>query len=43
MDNVNAASTWNEGYCTLSGENCGERVEMRNPHRKVRLSPQKSV
>ena len=41
--NVNAAATWNEGYCTLSGEVCGESGEGRNPCRKAWLSPQKSV
>ena len=41
--NVNAAATWNEGYCTLCGEVCGERGASRNPCRKAWLSPQKSV
>ena len=40
---VNAAATWDEGYCTLSGEVCGIRIERCNPSRKTWLNPQKSV
>ena len=41
--NVNAAATWNEGYCTLCGEVCGERTVRCNPCCKAWLNPQKSV
>jgi len=40
---VNAAAAWKEGYCTLSGEVCGERSASCNPCRKAWLNPQKSV
>ena len=40
---VNAAATWNEGYCTLSGEVCGVRIVRCNPCCKAWLNPQKSV
>ena len=41
--NVNAAATWNEGYCTLCGEVCGKRTVRCNPCCKAWLNPQKSV
>ena len=41
--NVNAAATWDEGYCTLSGEVCGIRTVRCNPCCEAWLNPQKSV